>query len=401
MFPDSWAKTLSDEAAFKDEQAALAHVWTLLGLTTDIPNDGDWFRATLGGRSVFVQRFGDELRGFENICARQFYPLRTTDKGHGPIRCGFHHWQYNKDGLAVGIPKCQEMFGITPRELGAKLTPVEIASCGILIFGRFANGRSTETLQESFGDIFSILEAMWSPKRAPYYIETKIAANWKLVYHITLDDYHIVAVHPDTFGKNGYLPINAVRYFRLGSHSAYFYDENGDANEVARMAEQCRRGEYRPTAYRIFQFFPNLLTLHVDAGMTYYNILQQYVPLAPDRCVSRAWYFPTSFAATDRSRIQAMMRRIAAPFVPFVLPFYIRRIFKEDNDICEQIQTVAHQIKGTPILGRHEQRIAWFEETYAKLIAQGGRQKRPHRKRASPPSNKAASQRSGSPPLSQ
>jgi len=72
------------------------------------------------------------LRGFENVCAHRFYPLRTKDKGNGPIRCGFHHWQNSKDGLAVGIPKCQELYGVSPRELDARLKPVEIAIYGSL-----------------------------------------------------------------------------------------------------------------------------------------------------------------------------------------------------------------------------------------------------------------------------
>src|SRR6476646_3966137 len=96
-----WARALADPAAFTREQGQLGQIWTLLGLTTDVPNDGDWIRGTLGGRSVFVQRFGDTLRGFENRCAHRFYPLRIKDKGSGPIRCGFHHWQYDKEGRAV------------------------------------------------------------------------------------------------------------------------------------------------------------------------------------------------------------------------------------------------------------------------------------------------------------
>jgi phenylpropionate dioxygenase-like ring-hydroxylating dioxygenase large terminal subunit len=120
----AWARALVDPAAFEYEQAQLAQVWTLLGSTTDVPNDGDWFRTTLGGRSVFVQRFGDTLRGFENLCAHRFYPLRTADTGNGVIRCGFHHWQYNEEGRAIGIPICKEMFGRTPRELFARLNPV-------------------------------------------------------------------------------------------------------------------------------------------------------------------------------------------------------------------------------------------------------------------------------------
>jgi phenylpropionate dioxygenase-like ring-hydroxylating dioxygenase large terminal subunit len=363
-----WARSSTDRAAFEKEQAQLGRIWTLLCLTTDIASDGDWIRSTLGGRSVFVQRFGDSLRGFENVCAHRFYPLRTNEKGNGPIRCGFHHWQYNKDGVAVGIPKCQEMFGITPRELDARLTPVEIAVCGILVFGRFAGAQVTETLEESFGDAFPILQAMWSLKRAPYHIKTDIAANWKLLYHITLDDYHIVAVHPDTFGKNGYLPPDAVRYFRLGQHSAYFY--GGGDDEVRKMADECQRGDYRPQNYRIFQFFPNLLALHVEAANNWYVLIQQYVPVAPGRTLSRSWFFPAPFPPADRTWLHALLGRIVAPFVPLVLPFYIRKIFSEDNGVCEQIQTVARQIKGAPTLGRHEERIAWFEETYARLMAE-------------------------------
>jgi hypothetical protein len=52
-----WARALTDPASFEREQTQLGQVWTLLGLTTDMADDGDWFRATLGGRSVFVQRY--------------------------------------------------------------------------------------------------------------------------------------------------------------------------------------------------------------------------------------------------------------------------------------------------------------------------------------------------------
>ena len=81
---------------------------------------------------------------------------------------------------------------------------------------------------------------------------------------MSLDDYHIVAVHPDTFGKHGYLPTQAVRYYRFGRHSAYFY--GADDGALEKMAADCRRGSYRPTDYRILQFFPNLVAVHFEAG---------------------------------------------------------------------------------------------------------------------------------------
>ena len=64
-----------------------------------------------------MQRFGEQVRAFENVCAHRSFPLRTADKGNGPVVCGFHHWQYDGQGRAIGIPQCQELFGTTPQAL--------------------------------------------------------------------------------------------------------------------------------------------------------------------------------------------------------------------------------------------------------------------------------------------
>ncbi len=362
-----WARALADPAAFKREQGQLGRVWTLLGLTTDAPNDGDWFRASLGGRSVFVQRFGDELCGFENVCAHRFYPLRTTDKGHDPIRCGFHHWQYDRNGRAVGIPKCQEMFGVTPRELDARLKPVEVQICGMLVFGRFPAPDATESLEQFLGEAFPILQAMCNQPAPPHRMARNVAANWKLCFHVTLDDYHIVAVHPGTFGKDGYLDSDVVQYYRFGQHSAYFYGAEPDA--LARMSEECRDGRYRPTDYRIFQFFPNLIAIHVCAAGIWYALLMQYVPVAADRSQLRTWYFPAPFPAEDQSLQGRFVRALLAPWVPFGVRYYHGRVTSEDHEVCERIQSVAHQVDTFPILGKHEERIIWFEEVYARAMA--------------------------------
>jgi len=363
-----WARSLIDPTAFEHEQTRLGQVWTLLGVVTDVANDGDWFRTLLGGRSIFVQRFCEDLRGFENVCAHRFYPLRTKDKGNGPIRCGFHHWQYNKDGLAVGIPKCQEIYGVSPRELDARLKSIEIATCGILIFGRFPTAEKAETLEQFLGVGFDILQTMCSLKGTLYRLFSNIAANWKLGFHITLDDYHIVAVHPDTFGKRGYLPTEDVHYHRFGQHSAFF--SGADGGTVEKMAADCRCGSYRPPDYRILQFFPNLVVVHFQAARSWFVLIQQYVPIRFDHTQLRSWYFRAPFPPVDNGWLHRVLRRAAAPWLPFVVPFYIRKITAEDNRVCEQLQQIASQIHSFPILSRYEERIAWFEEAYAAAMGE-------------------------------
>ncbi len=367
--PRAWARKLTDPALFTREQARLGTAWTLLGLTTDVGSDGDWIRATLGGRSVFVQRFGDTLHAFENVCAHRFYPLRTEDRGNGPVRCGFHHWQYNKEGVATGIPKCAEMFGVTPRELNARLAPVQIATCGALIFGRFPGEGSAQSLEEYLGAGYPILKAMTSVNRVPKPMRLPLAANWKLGYHIALDDYHLVAVHPDTFGKGGYLGSEMVSYYRFGPHSAYFY--GGGADALEEMAAACTDGTYRPSGFRTFQFFPNLLALHLDAARTSYVLIQQLVPVAVDRTEMRTWCFAAPFPANDRGPIERILRRLAAPWVRIGMRIYMRKIGREDNAVCERLQTVAAQARGLPRLARHEERIGWFEESYDAWLGAG------------------------------
>jgi phenylpropionate dioxygenase-like ring-hydroxylating dioxygenase large terminal subunit len=150
----NWPEALIDPELFRREQERISQIWTLLGFAHDVAKDGDWFRTTLGTRSVFVQRFGDELRAFENKCAHRSFPLRNADKGNGPILCGFHHWRYDKEGCAIGVPQAIQLFGGPPSELAARLNPVEIALCGSLIFGRFAATGERQTLEQFLGDGF-------------------------------------------------------------------------------------------------------------------------------------------------------------------------------------------------------------------------------------------------------
>ncbi len=365
--PPNWARTLVSDAAFAGEQSRLAHIWTFLGLLQDVANDGDWFRASIATRSIFVQRFGDELKGFENRCAHRFFPLRTTDKGNGPIVCGFHHWRYDKSGRAVGIPMCEELFGKTPRDLGATLAPVEIATCGNLIFGRFPVTGSADSLEQYLGESFPILDAMSRARSKPQHLTQAVNANWRLCTHISIEDYHTVAVHPTTFGKIGYLKRENLGYFRLGSNSAYF--TNSDPDGIAKMAAACRDGTWNSANYRIFHIFPNFAVSHFLAdGQHWFILLLQYVPVAKDRSVMRAWFYPAPFPA-DHRPIERWIAPFTNPFRAVAVRYYVSRVLSEDHAICEQLQAGARQIEDRPILGGLEERLAWFEETYAKTMS--------------------------------
>lgn len=51
-----------------------------------------------------------------------------------------------------------------------------------------------------------------------------------------------------------------------------------------------------------------------------------------------------------------------------IVGHFIGKVLREDQGACEKLQTVAHQIRRRPIVGALEERVAWFDETYAKAM---------------------------------
>lgn len=359
--------------AFQAEQDRLGRCWTFLGFDWQVRNPNDWFRTTLGGRSIIIQRFEKGLSAFENKCAHRGYPLRHEDRGNGALVCGFHHWRYNAEGMALGIPECPAMFGVTPRELDARLNRVELAQVGPMIFGRFAGGPDI-SFEAWMGPGLPVLKHLTrdlAPAKPGY--ERVVQANWRFLIDISLDDYHIVAVHPSTFGKSGYLNPEQVHYARFGAHSAYL--PGGGPGALEEMAQACARGEYAPHRYRILQFFPTLIFAIVkiaDAfGDTYWALtVQRLVPEAHDRTRSISTFFPLAPKAegTDRKAIQ---RRLTWPGMLAGFRYFGARVHSEDNEACEKLQAHARLDDPTPYLAKHEARIGWFDEAY-RTVMQGG-----------------------------
>jgi len=103
-------------------------------------------------------------------------------------------------------------------------------------------------------------------------------------------------------------------------------------------------------------------------GPFYICLLHQFVPLAHDRTLLRAWVYPAPFDGRH-SWFTRWTRPITQPLRTRIAARVVRRIFHQDIAVCERLQQVAPQVDRSPRLGALEERIAWFEESYRQLIA--------------------------------
>lgn len=363
-----WLASACDPAAFRAEQAKLRHVWTFLGLASDAPRDGDWLRASLADRSVFVQREDGVLRGFENRCAHRGYPIRTRDRGQGPIVCGLHQWRYDREGRATGIPLSRPLFGASPGELGAHLEPLEVAVCGDFVFGRFAPGRPGEPLEAWLGPAAPILETLSAGSRRHWAWSREIACNWRFFSQLTLDDYHLAAIHPDSLGKHGYLKPQFVHYERFGAHSVYCFSQQDWSLEA--MSRGCADGSWISADYTTIQLFPHLTVVHMSWDTIFRSVLtMQLTPLGFDRTRLTVRLHPLGYRSARAWH--RFRRRWGTELTQFFVWRSSLKIMGQDIGAAEALQTTAAQMDEAPRWGGFERRIGWFEETYRAMVEDG------------------------------
>lgn len=247
------------------------------------------------------------------------------------------------------------------------MSPIEVEVCGTLVFGRFPAPHASESLEEFLGEGFPVLAAMSQMPASPLGFMRSIEANWRLSLHISLDDYHGVAVHPDSFGRGGYVHRADITYIRFGLHNAFLNSTEPD--RFAKFAAACRAGTARSTCYTILQVMPNLLLAQSRTdGNRFYCALHHYVPVSHNRTLLHMWTYPTPLAI-DETWLRRLYRWASNPVRRYVVRYRVGRIVSQDIVVCERLQQAAPQVDVAPLLGALEERIAWFEEAYRGLLA--------------------------------
>jgi choline monooxygenase len=347
--PDTWAA---------ERRQIFGRSWQLVALRHELRQHQDFVMADIAGRSILVQNFDGSLRGFDNVCSHRHARLRQAECGNGLLRCPYHGWTYNAEGVPVGIPGNAEYFGLdrTARQALA-LRPVAVECCGDLVFARLAaDGPDLATALGAYGEPLAHLSRTLGE---PFERRTVTwAANWKIGVESAIEGYHLDMIHPDSFR-----PLTGtVRPAEF--HGAHSYGPTDLSDEgrtsIDRMATRLGLARSdRFTAYDHFFLFPNMMAV-ASAGT--FLSLQIYEPTTPGTTRLKFWM------SAGASSKPAQRRSVTGRAIEQNLIAFNDRVLGEDQRISEEVQSGKPLAAGPARLGRNEDRIAAFHEAWRQAM---------------------------------
>lgn len=359
--------------------------WIFACSLDGLAQDRDYRCVEIGGMSVIVQNFGGKIRAFNNVCSHRFARIHADRCGNRELKCPYHGWIYNEEGLPYAIPRKPLISEITPATLcDYRLSRWHVRTIGPLVFIKKEFAGETlapDDLEQQLGDFAEPLTQLASAcGELVENTEYVVKANWKLVVENTLEGYHVDCVHPNTIRKLGMgglklqssgetsAAANAgavetgSRFTFSGQNSAVF-----SALDPAVSAKMDRTYKFladRPqklSGYRHYYFFPNFVFASTR-GESF--SIQRILPIDESTTELTSFLFATNGFGELTKMEAALKKQFYASAAEFV-----REIFLEDAGICELVQRSIGFAHGLGVLSDEEERICAFHQAYHAALA--------------------------------
>jgi len=279
------AACYADPAFFElEQQRVFGTSWVPVALA-DQAEIGRMLVRSVGDTSIVITRNSDgELRGFLNSCRHRGTELADTDCDIGTmIRCPYHRWGYNLDGVLVATPRFGEAGVEDFDPADYPLHGVRIEQWGVLIFACL--DPTTMPLADWIGDLDDRAAAYrlheW---RSVESRDITINANWKLISENFQEYYHLAWVHPE-LAKVSRVE-DHYRYQGPGMYCGQTTSpvSSEDRNDWTAMPPATGLTESDAQSGRFIALFPNVL-LSLLPNHVFVLLLQ---PIAPGVTVETA-----------------------------------------------------------------------------------------------------------------
>lgn len=346
-------------------EAIFKHSWLFACLTLELEGKAH-YGVRLGNTELLLQLDEEgHPRAFLNVCTHRHAKLCEPGQHKGPVRCPYHSWVFNKQGIPTGIPSKQCFPQVVAAPEQYRLAEFACEVVGQFIFVRLSS--EGPGLREYLGNQYAFLErASQGMNGVLDEFQEDVAANWKVVIENSLESYHLPAVHAHTFGQtDGLSREKEAPVFFLDDPLHSHLEHAADPDWVQRFARSERKiGQWpwRFEHYTHHLIFPNLT---VTSFMGYSFHVQRFDPVAVDR--TRVHSRTVGVRLANGTEVGAkMMERIHAEGHAFT-----RKVFAEDGDICRKVQAGLEQATRPAVLGLGiEDRVAHFHQAYVRCLPQ-------------------------------
>ena len=182
--------------------------WTVIGVASSVPNQGDAKPYNLLGIPLVILRDrGNKIRVFHNVCShRGFKLLSKACTLKNVLRCPYHSWSYDFEGKLIATPHIGG-FNIHESEKfdKSKSNLKEIRS-KVWMDIIFININNNEI---EFNEYIKPLEDRWSKfiskqdqnllvRSKDYgYFNLNVKSNWKFAIENYCESYHLPTIHPE------------------------------------------------------------------------------------------------------------------------------------------------------------------------------------------------------------
>ncbi len=346
--------------------------WLFAGSVFELPNHEDYRSVEIAGISVILQNFHGRIRAFNNVCTHRFARIHADKQGNRQLKCPYHGWTYNEDGLPYAIPHKPLISEVTPATLCQyRLSAWHVTTLGPLIFIKKQRPDDTlddNALERQIGKYAGPLRELASAcGELVEHTDYELKANWKLVVENTLEGYHVDCVHPTTIKKLGMTGLsteNKGSYFTFSQNNSAVFSEI-DPQVSARMDTAYKflaRRPQRLEGYRHYFLFPNFVFASTR-GESF--SIQRVLPIDEKTTQLTSYLFATNGLGELSKMETALKRQFYRSAAEFV-----QAIFKEDAAICEQVQRSVGFAEGQGVLSDEEQRICAFHKGYHAAVTQ-------------------------------
>lgn len=171
-------------------------VWHVAGRATDLRQPGDYLTYEFGPWSVLCVRQEDgALRAFHNVCRHRGRRLREPGSGTvRTFRCGYHHWEYARDGRLVKVPEVELFPQLVGRLETCNLKPLACEEFETYVWVHF--GPDAPPLRDFLGPMAErLIDYDFASCALVSDQSAEVDCNWKVAADNANEGYHITRLH--------------------------------------------------------------------------------------------------------------------------------------------------------------------------------------------------------------